>query len=197
MVRTVPTMRRLKQLAGLRLLVLLALSLVLPALAFEKPAHPSVPEIDRRASGRKNEPRNPKQAATTQLLRSRIPNTKIDFHSLHGSPQWVRPVSGFLGPPIAPAAGIINPTAPISSFVSAYPDLFGHDASALTAAGLKRQYTNSHNGVRTFAWEQRLDDIPVYASVLLGHVTAQGELISVSSTFMPDSDQAADAATPN
>src|SRR5947209_6750016 len=197
MVRTVPTMYRPNDLPLWRLLALMALSFALPAWSFEKPSHPAISEIDKRNPDRKNEPRNARQSAAKERLQSRIPNAKVDFHPLHGSPQWVRPRSGSLAQPNAPAAAVANPTAPITSFVGTYPDLFGHDATALTAAGLKRQYTNSHNGVRTFAWEQRLDEIPVYGSVFLGHVTAQAELISVSSSFMPDAGQAADAGTPN
>src|SRR5262249_3517736 len=94
--------------------------------------------------------------------------------------------------PIALAANT-GSSAPIKAFVNSYADLFGHDSRALSPLAMTRQYTNSHNGVRTFAWEQRLDGIPVYESVLLGHVGAGGEVISISSTFVPELDQLAAA----
>ncbi|HMC29021.1 MAG TPA: hypothetical protein VKM56_14620, partial [Verrucomicrobiae bacterium] len=70
-------MRRPKHLPALLLAALLALRFTLPAFAFEKPAHPSIPEIDKRAVGRKNQPRNGRQAAGLEKLLGRLPEAKV------------------------------------------------------------------------------------------------------------------------
>src|SRR5205085_1264416 len=66
----------------------------------------------------------------------------------------------------------------------------------LETATKKRDHTNNF-GLRTVAWEQRVDGIPVFDSVFVSHTGPRGELLSVSSLFVPDPDGAADRGTPN
>jgi hypothetical protein len=46
-------------------------------------------------------------------------------------------------------------------------------------------------------WQQQVDGIPVFESVLVANTTAAGELISLSSQFVPEPQRAADRGTPN
>src|SRR5258706_1008365 len=201
MVRSVPTMHRRHVLSVQSFLaVFLTLGFILPSIAVEKPSHRAITDIDTRRADR--QPLTPKRKDGLDKLQTRLPQTRVDFHAIHGSPQWVRSSSGALSKRADPAARpaqpiLFEPAGPIKAFVSEYSDLFGHEAAGLSSTVLKRQSTNSHNGVRSFAWEQRLDEIPVHGSIFLGHVTAQGDVVSISSTFMPDAEQAADAGTPN
>src|SRR5205807_2125143 len=64
-------------------------------------------------------------------------------------------------------------------------------------ARVTRDYTTVHNGLHTVIWEQTLDAIAVFDGLLVGHITRNGELVSVSSRFVPDATRAANAGTPN
>src|SRR4051812_17698577 len=101
------------------------------AIGFEKPAHRSISEIDKRQGGPRQE-LSPKQAAGLRKLQARSPDVRVDVHQLHGSPQWVRVPSGFLtegngvlGPAVVDAASLVK------GFVTRNAELFGHDAAAL------------------------------------------------------------------
>src|SRR5262249_244981 len=54
-----------------------------------------------------------------------------------------------------------------------------------------------HNGLRTVVWQQQLDGIPVFESVLIGNTTKRGELVSLSSQFLPNLAGLADVGTPD
>ena len=100
----------------------------------------------------------------------------------------------------AAAAGVVpasDPHRPIKAFLNEHAQLFGHGAEALDNARVKRDYVTPHNGLRTVVWEQQLDGIPVFRSMLMGHVTKRGELVSIASQFLPDLAQGADAGTPD
>lgn len=176
--------------------------LVPGVLAFDRPAHKTLPDVDKRTGEAKPPKADSKQEARLRKLRSSRVDVQVDFHSGHGSPQWIRRASGVLveNEPIVAgggAAGLHDGARAIRAFVAENSELFGHGPEALTTATGKRQYTNSHNGVRTFSWEQRLDDIPVFNSIFIGNVNGRGDLINISSTFVPSVNEAADAGTPN
>ncbi len=174
-------------------------------LAVQHPAHDVLPTVDHRKADR-GPNLTGKQSAGLLKLQSERGEVQIDLHPVHGSPVWVRRASGFLTEPMGAMVGPMprtgqpipaDPALPLKAFVNGYSDLFGHDSAALTETALKRQYTTSHNGVRTFSWEQQLDDIPVFDSVFVGHISPKGEVINLSSTFVADADLAAEAGTPN
>ena len=64
-------------------------------------------------------------------------------------------------------------------------------------APVSRDSVGAHNGLRTVVWQQQLDGVPVFDAVLIGNSTAAGELVTLSSSFLPDVAAKADAGTPN
>jgi Zn-dependent metalloprotease len=75
--------------------------------------------------------------------------------------------------------------------VNEHRDLFGHDGSALERAVVKRDYVTEHNGMRTTVWQQEHEGIEVFEAVFLAHTTKDGELVNVTSQFVPDEARAA------
>lgn len=53
-------------------------------------------------------------------------------------------------------------------------------------ARIKDDFVTPHNGMRSVVWEQQLDGIPVFEGLLIGHVTVRGELVNLSSHFLPN-----------
>src|SRR5207244_10197645 len=90
-----------------------------------------------------------------------------------------------------------DPYQPVKAFLNEHSALFGHDATLLSSAKISRDGVAAHNGLRTTVWQQMLDGIPVFESVLIGNTTKRGELVSLSSQFLPNPAAAADAGTPN
>src|ERR1043166_8033667 len=159
------------------------------AIAFEKPKHKVLPDLD---NGRPVVPSpTPRQQDALKRLQTRHPRAKFDLHPFRGSPQWIRPGEGSALAPGAPGKAF-DPAVSIRAFVAQYQDLFGHPAAVLDAITIRRQATNSHNQIRTLAWEQSLDEIPVYGSVFVGHVSSDGDLLALSSTFVPEVERAAE-----
>ena len=129
----------------------------------------------------------PEQEAAAARLQARVPGARADADELLGSPQWIASPCGFL---TAPGPDAVR-TVP--AFVSEHRKLFGHGPEVLDAAVKTCEFTDPHNGLHTTVWEQQLDEIPVFDSVFITHVTARGELVNVSSRFLPAPAQAADA----
>jgi hypothetical protein len=131
----------------------------------------------------------------------------VERDALLQTPRQIASTSGFLSGPNGEGKAISPVRAralraedrhrPIKAFLNEHAAVFGHGAELIEAAKPRRESVSRHNGLRTVVWEQRVDDIPVYEAVLIGHITAQGELISLSSQFIPDAGRAADAGTPN
>ncbi|MFN7141537.1 MAG: M36 family metallopeptidase, partial [Limisphaerales bacterium] len=78
------------------------------------------------------------------------------------------------------------------AFLREYRDLFGHGPEALNSAQVTRNFSTRHNGLRTTVWQQELDGIPVFESLLIAHLTKDNELVSLSSRFLADPVKAAD-----
>ncbi|MBI3415833.1 MAG: M36 family metallopeptidase [Verrucomicrobia bacterium] len=140
-------------------------------------------------------------------LKSRLPGVKIERDGILGMPRLVSAPRGFLtgaqgkGRSVEPqsvdALSADDPHRPIKAFLNEYSGLFGHGANVLNSARIKRDYVTEHNGLRTVIWEQMLDGIPVFEGLLSGNVTKNGELVNISSRFVPDANQAANAGAPN
>jgi len=175
------------------------------AWAVVPPAQPSLPNIDKRtALTAAAQPNAVAQQAET-ALRARVPDLLLSRDRLLGTPRWVSASHGFLSGPggagkaLAASPGFAspnNPQVPIRNFLNEHAALFGHDATVLDAARITRDFTTAHNGLHTVIWEQMVDEVPVFEGLLIGHVTKNGELVSLSSRFVPDAVGAADAGTP-
>ncbi len=160
------------------------------------PSEPELPDLDRRAKGAVLSPAH--ETALAQL-RTRIPTVRIDTDEVLGSPAWVYSSQGFLTGPasedeivprtVQAAMRPVNadPYRPIRLFLNQNAALFGHGSEVLTNnAKIKDEYVTSHNGMRTIVWEQQLDGIPVFEGLLIGHITRNGELVNLSSHFLPN-----------
>ena len=124
--------------------------------------------------------------------------TRIDYDQVTGAPSWIASTIGFLSGPtneqeITPKMAqsplpseTDAPHGPIKRFLDENRALFGHGAEVLSTAIIVRDYVTAHNGMRTVIWQQQLDGIPVFAATVIGNITRRGELVSVSSHFLPD-----------
>src|ERR1051326_889427 len=174
--------------------------------AFKAPSQVSPADVDARKIPAAAA-LSPARIAAISELRARVPGLKIDFDELRDTPKWIACPNGFLSGPGGEAGGISpqsarafpanDPHRPIKTFLNEHSALFGHGAEVLDSARVKRDYTTAHNALRSVVWEQQLDQITVYEAVLIAHVTQRGELVNVSSQFLPNLQQAADTGTPN
>ncbi|HKX62415.1 MAG TPA: hypothetical protein VJS65_11230, partial [Verrucomicrobiae bacterium] len=171
--------------------------LVAPAL-LAADEHATLPNLDQRKERgdfRLARANRPERAAAESLLRSRVPELQTEWHEVVGSPKWLSTRDGFLtgkngvgrGGAAQPAANVpaTDPHRVIKSFVNEHAGLFGHDASGLDRARVKREFVTEHNGVRTAIWHQEHQGIEVFEGVFLAHTTKDGELINVASQFAP------------
>lgn len=60
----------------------------------------------------------------------------------------------------------------------------------LAGTRISREFVSQDSGLRTVVWQQELDGVPLFQCVLIAHMTGQGELVSLSSQFVPDPDNA-------
>ncbi len=79
-----------------------------------------------------------------------------------------------------------DPHAPVKEFINAYADLFGYDASALRHTRITREDVTAHNGMRTTVWQQEVDGIPLYQTILKANVTKDGALVDTGQSFLAD-----------
>ncbi len=163
----------------------------------------SLTNFDKRVSWQAKKNLRPAQQVARNKLKNAA-NAQAEFDPILGSPKWIHVQGGFLteagGEGRAVAAGTArqfdkDPDKPVKAFLQEHRELFGHGAEVLDGAPKRRDHTN-HFGARTVAWEQEVDGIPVFDSIFVANTTARGELISISSLFVPTPDKAADRGTP-
>ncbi|HEX5218762.1 MAG TPA: M36 family metallopeptidase [Verrucomicrobiae bacterium] len=145
------------------------------------------------------------QDAALARLQAQLPRVEVAFDEVTVAPRSVSRLDGFLTPasssaPASPpgtaaALPIIDTNQPIKTFLDEYRDLFGHGSEALNQTRVVRDYITAHNGMRTVAWQQEVDGIPVSEGVLVAHLTRLGELINISSGFVPEPETAASVST--
>ncbi len=167
---------------------------------------------DRRVELLRQAPAAPVTAGPTQeqaeaRLKSLIPDAKVTRDTILGTPSFITATRGFLTGPGGKDKALSetslasvptnDPHRLIKAFLNEHSALFGFDAGALANAKVERDYVTSYNGLHTTIWHQTLDDIPVFEGLLVGHVTRNDELVSVSSHFIANVEQAGDKGTPN
>jgi uncharacterized repeat protein (TIGR01451 family) len=200
------TVRLLGTLAAVLGLLLVAGS----APAQVRPTHrPDLPDFDTRTAAAPNAARLAEKSKGTARLTGNLSTVAVEFDSLLDTPKFVRAKDGLLTSPggkgrsvsLLPSASAVaapgDNLAPLTGFLDEHRDLFGFGSDILKDARVKRDSVGANNGLRTIVWEQQLDGIPLYGSVLIGNITRDGALASVSSLFIPDTATAADAGTPN
>ncbi len=89
--------------------------------------------------------------------------------------------------------GALEANVRTRAFLDRHRELFGHGGAVLTNgnARVRREAFAPRSGMRTMVWEQELDGLPVVDAVLVSHVTAAGDLVSLSSQFVADPARAA------
>ena len=141
-----------------------------------------------------------------RVLRNRLPKVVVDLDPQTGSPRRILATESFLtgsngiGKAVSGkgAVGLAadHPQRAIRAFLSEHERLFGFGPEALDQARVRRDHVFPHNGLHTIVWEQQVQGIPVFEAVLIAHTTKAGELVSVSSRFVPDPDGAATRGVP-
>src|SRR5436190_2564626 len=191
------------------LLGFLACTIAIPSVkAFRPPTRAPLPNYDKRTMGAPSRPAlSPPKAEAAARLKDRVPGLRLDVDPIIGSPQFVSSSHGFLTGPNGLGKGVSarfqqgvpaqDPHRVLKAFLNEHSALFGHGAEVLDSANFSRDYVTEHNGLKTTVWEQQVDGIPVFQALLIGHVTKDGELVNISSQFIPDSLKAAAKGTPN
>ena len=194
----------LMQIHLMRIVALAAMVIACPSIATATvPSdRAGLPNYDQRA-GRKpaGEAASVEQQAGARRLRMLLPGVRVDFDPVTGAPRRVAAVGTALsggnstGKAVSAAtAGAIpagDPHRATKAFLKEHSGLFGHGPEALDQARVTRDYTTPHNGLKTVAWEQQADGIPVFEGALISHTTRQGELVNICSQFIPDPVKAA------
>lgn len=166
----------------------------------------ALPNFDQRNQPGSPPPISEPQREALARLRSLLPASRVTFHELIGSPKNVAASSGFLtgpdggGKTVSPRlAGRFagDPHGPAKAFVQEHRALFGFGAEGLSSGRVRRDYVTAHNGLKTVVWEQQFGGIPVFEGVFIAHTTGRGELVSLSSQFLPGLAAAGAAAVRN
>lgn len=173
-----------------------------------KPTHRAeIASLDERVAAPKSPERLAQRNAGVNSLKQRLPVAEVSFDSLLDSPRFISSRKGFLTGP--DGAGLAVPAAvartyaandvyrPVKAFLDANAELFGHNASALDNATVTRESVGSKNGMRTVVWQQQHTGLPVFEATLVGNLTARGELVTLSSRFLPSVEAAAGGVTPD
>ena len=121
-----------------------------------------------------------RETALTRLA-AQVPGLQVQYDPLTGSPGHLQSTGRFLTSPAAPG---VTPKQAVADFIEAYADLFGHSAAALRSARVTREDVTQHNGMHTLVWNQEVNGIPVFKSILKANVTRKGEIITVGDHFM-------------
>ena len=123
------------------------------------------------------------RAQAAAALRAKIPGVDVQFDRITGSPSHII-VTGKLLTDAARQAGDVY--APVRQFVNENAELFGHDATALNDSRVTRDDVTAHNGMRTVVWQQQVDGVPLYNTILKANITKDGSLVALGSHFMSD-----------
>lgn len=178
-----------------------------PLVAQVKPAHDSeFVDLDRRVAAVKSPERLAQRNTGINQLKQQLPSANVSFDTLLDTPRFIYSRKGFLtGPngeglavsaPTAQARAANDPYRAVKAFLDEHAALFGHGAEALSGAATTRDSVGAHNGLRTVVWQQQHAGLPVFDAVMLGNITARGELVSLGSHFLPDVAGAAGSVTP-
>src|SRR6476660_8498048 len=188
---------------------LLSLCCLYQAWAILPTANESLPNYDKRKQAARALVTAPNYAKANAraVLQARVPDIKFSSDNVLGTPRLISAQRGFLtGPqghggavsePFLEAVSAGDPHRVIKAFLNEHAAVFGHDAAILASANVARDYVTKHNGLRTVVWEQTQEGISVYDGLLVGHVTRNGELVSLADHFVSNPVVAATTGTPN
>jgi hypothetical protein len=165
----------------------------LPTGAFLPSSRKPLPDIDRRGEPLASVPEAQKAAAA--IVQGRVPGAQVDFDRVTGAPKFIASSDGFLTGPEGVGRAVSSPTAaaltditnaPTRAFLSEHRSLFGFGPEALDQAIVQRDYVAANNGLHTVVWAQQVNGIELFEALLISHTTKKGELVNISSQFIPD-----------
>jgi len=167
--------------------------------------HVQLPDFDRRERAVQISPPTREQNEALAKLLGRTPKAEVSFHPVTGAPRSIHARGGFLDVTNRqPQAGTVriqtghpDPYRVTKDFLKGHEELFGHGPDVLDRAQVKRELVAKSSGLRTIVWEQHVEGVPVFEALLISHTTRAGELVNLSSGFLPDPDRAAASATSN
>jgi len=154
------------------------------SIAFQPPARPPLPNVDRRPHTQQDHPLPGERAQALEKLQQSVPGLKVDFDPVQGSPRRLSSPVALLTPKLPPQAAPPHPRVIVREFLDRHRGLFGHGAEALDTAKLTREFDTPRNGLHSMVWQQTFDGLPVQDAFLAAHVTQHHELVSLSSGFM-------------
>jgi hypothetical protein len=166
------------------------------ALAVLPPADPPLPGYDRRAGTASGlGVVSPAQQLAVERLRLRQPQIQVEFDPITSGPKSItargaflsgsRGLGGAIPAEAASKFAVGDPYWATKAFLQEYRDLFGHGPEVLDEARVKQHFVTPHNGLRTVVWQQEVEGIPVFEAVLISHTSRRGELVNLSSRFLP------------
>ena len=128
--------------------------------------------------------------AALSLLQADVPTVRVSLNPITESPKFVRAHAGFIRPATGNPAER-EPTTSIRAFIDENRSLFGHGSDVLANAELMKQYVSERafttiTEMISTEWRQTLDELPIFGATLAGHVTPTGDLITLSSQFVPN-----------
>jgi alpha-tubulin suppressor-like RCC1 family protein len=115
-----------------------------------------------------------------EALKQAIPGIQMDFDTKSGAPSRVQATGRFLTPP-APGKEAVRV---VSDFIDQHPALFGHSGGVLTSSRITREDVSAHNGMTTLVWNQEVEGIPVFQTILKANVAKTGQLITMSDHYL-------------
>ncbi|MCS6244267.1 MAG: M36 family metallopeptidase [Opitutus sp.] len=143
--------------------------------------HKELPNLDTRiATAVRGEAQRQRALAA---LRTKIRGVEVQFDPVTGAPNYIMAPGRFLQPAPAQPGDVY---ASVRGFVNEHADLFGHDATTINDSRMTREDVTAHNGMRTVVWQQQVDGIPVYNTVLKANLTRDGALVTLGSHYLSD-----------
>jgi probable HAF family extracellular repeat protein len=170
------------------------------------PSPTRLPNFDARTN---SQPQKAALNATQQQgaaqLKNRNSAVAVDVDPITGAPAWIHAQGGFLTRSTAQEIarqgklGLADddPHRPVKAFLIENSSLFGHGAEVLTNAKVASDSVTPHNGMRNTVWRQELDGILLFGASLTANITTNGELVTLSSHFLPNPETAAKLSPQN
>lgn len=148
-------------------------------------ALPKLGHLDVRSQKKLDAATEARRREAAKALQTQVPGVSIDFDSISGAPSSIVAAGRFLTPADAQPG---NPEVGVGRFVDEHSALFGHGAESLEsgAARIVRDDVTAHSGMETIVWQQELDGIPLFNTILKANLTKSGEVIAAGSHFLPD-----------
>jgi hypothetical protein len=142
---------------------------------------PRLPNLSRQVTLQGGPPAGRHKALAA--LQKKVPGVEVQFDPILGSPNHLMARGRFLAEAPAHAA---DAHAPVKQFLDEHAALFGHNATVLKTSRLTRDDVAPGSGMRTVVWQQELDGIPIYQTMLKANLSRTGALVALGSSFMTD-----------